>query len=564
MSDKLAAEILKQFEKLDAALVAVRSSATAEDSSAAAWAGQLNTFLNTPKKDLLKNIQKCWASLFTPRAIFYRIEQGLKNKKISVAVVIQKMTQAKAAGVAFSVHPVTQDYNQIIIEAGFGLGEKVVSGAITPDNYIVNKKGYKIEEINVNEPRQVLSKKKIIQLAKLVVKIEKHYKFPCDIEWIEKGGKLFITQSRPITTLTTNKPKPKLDFKLNEPFYKEMVYSFAPIIYFEASNECYINNALAKKLGITKFPKFIVIWDKAYEEWNNGQIQKIKSKKDIEFVIKAGRETVAEYESKVDSLLKQDYDKLSKEQIIKTLQIMNQITRKIYQSDIFFINEHFVTKDKALLDLLPEVRIEFTKFIDKLNIIGDKVIDASYYKLKKKIPWKAFIYATSAEITKLLKDSTAKQIAKFKLIENRPIAFIFDGKKLSTKKGETVNDIKQVLEDQVEDLDVKQLKGQITYEGKVRAKVVKITEYDYENIDKVIKGKKDYVFVAPMTRPEFVPYLKKAKAIVTDEGGITCHAAIVSRELKKPCVVGTKFATKMLETGDMVEVDAKKGIIRII
>ena len=213
--------LIKEREKF---YVAVRSSATAEDGAEHAWAGQLESYLNTTEKDLLEKVKKCWASLFTPRAIFYRIEKKLDKQKISVAVVVQKMVESEVSGIAFSVHPVTEDYNQLIIEAGLGLGEAIVSGSITPDSYIVAKDKKKIEEKNISEQnrglfrkqnggsewreidaktggKQKLSDKQIIELSKLIIKIEEHYGFPCDIEWAFEGGKFYIVQSRPITTL---------------------------------------------------------------------------------------------------------------------------------------------------------------------------------------------------------------------------------------------------------------------------------------------------------------------------------------------------------------------------
>ncbi len=224
MPKDIANEIKKYFKELKAEFVAVRSSATAEDSSAAAWAGQLDTFLNTTEKTLLQNVQKCWASLFTPRAIFYRFEKGLHKTHISVAVVVQKMVQSEISGVAFSVHPVTQDYNQMIIEAGFGLGEAIVSGQITPDSYVLEKKPLVIIEKNVSMQRkgifrqkgggnewkdipasegtkQKISEKQIMELGKLILRIEDHDGFPVDVEWAFEKGKFYITQSRPITTL---------------------------------------------------------------------------------------------------------------------------------------------------------------------------------------------------------------------------------------------------------------------------------------------------------------------------------------------------------------------------
>jgi len=221
----LADEIKQEFKKLKAKYVAVRSSATAEDSSVASWAGELETYLNTIEKTLLQNVKYCWSSLFTPRAIFYRYEKKLSDQKVSVAVVIQKMVESEISGIAFTVHPVTKDKNQMIIEAGFGLGEAIVSGQITPDSYVIDKRDLSILDINVSEQKkmlvrkgagggniwkpvlkarqeiQVLNGKQIIELAKICVKIEKHYKKPQDIEWAYTKGKFYITQSRPITTL---------------------------------------------------------------------------------------------------------------------------------------------------------------------------------------------------------------------------------------------------------------------------------------------------------------------------------------------------------------------------
>lgn len=217
-------EIIKQYnaQKLD--LVAVRSSATAEDSSDASWAGELDSFLMVTEKSLLECVKKCWASLFTPRAIFYRIEKGMSKTKVSVAVVVQKMINSEMSGIVFTVHPVTQDKDQMIIEAGYGLGEAIVGGLITPDSYVINKKTKEILDINVAEQKikiirdskgltkesktapneresQKIIGKQIIELVEICINIEKHYKFPCDIEWAYEKGRFYIVQSRPITTL---------------------------------------------------------------------------------------------------------------------------------------------------------------------------------------------------------------------------------------------------------------------------------------------------------------------------------------------------------------------------
>lgn len=223
-------------------LAAVRSSATAEDSKVASWAGELETYLNVTEKNLVASVMKCWSSLFTPRAIFYAFEKRIYKKSrdrfspplrgrgkgrgilpVSVAVVVQEMVQSEVSGVCFTVHPVTKDYNQMVIEAGFGLGEAVVSGQITPDTYVVHKDDFSIFDINVSEQslmivrigqrnvhrqlspafgsKQKLTGKQIVELAKICKGIEKHYGHPQDIEWAWARGRFYITQSRPITTL---------------------------------------------------------------------------------------------------------------------------------------------------------------------------------------------------------------------------------------------------------------------------------------------------------------------------------------------------------------------------
>lgn len=224
MPEDIASEVKKRFAELGAEYVAVRSSATAEDGSTASWAGELESYLDTTEANLLENIKNCWASLFTPRAIFYRIEKEMHKDKVSVAVVVQKMIESEVSGICFTVHPVTEDHNQMVLEAGWGLGEAIVGGIITPDNYVVDKSNMTISETYISEQsiqivrggegtievevedskkeQQKLANDKVIELAKLCLEIEKHYGFPCDIEWAYEGGKFYIVQSRPITTLS--------------------------------------------------------------------------------------------------------------------------------------------------------------------------------------------------------------------------------------------------------------------------------------------------------------------------------------------------------------------------
>lgn len=192
--------VREAFERLGAERVAVRSSATAEDGANAAWAGQLDSYLDTTAENLLENLKKCWLSLLAPRAIAYSSKHDA-GENISMGVVIQQMVPAQAAGVAFTAHPVTGDTARIIVEADSGLGEDLVSGRVTPDNYVIEKTNLQISKKTAAGDAQLLSDSEIKHLAHLIARIEAHFGFPVDVEWAKAGRDFFIVQSRPITAL---------------------------------------------------------------------------------------------------------------------------------------------------------------------------------------------------------------------------------------------------------------------------------------------------------------------------------------------------------------------------
>ena len=205
----------------DSTLVAVRSSATAEDLPTASFAGQQASFLNVKgSEQLVESVKKCWASLFEPRAIFYRAKHGFA--KSSISVIVQKMIEAEKSGVMFTVDPTTGE-NVILIEATWGLGESIVGGEVSPDSYKVNKNGAILDirisnktkmrirdyssnttvELAVPQNKataQVLTKDEILKLVEFGMKLEHHYGHPQDIEFAIEKGKIAIVQTRAITT----------------------------------------------------------------------------------------------------------------------------------------------------------------------------------------------------------------------------------------------------------------------------------------------------------------------------------------------------------------------------
>lgn len=216
-------EILKSFDGLEVERVAVRSSAIAEDSPSFSWAGQLESYLNVKRDKLLENIQMCWKSIQSPRALAYAEGQNIPTDKLLVAVVIQTMVDSEASGIMFSINPLNKNEDEIMIEAGRGLGETIVQGMITPNSFVVDKKTMEIklknisnqklmmiyktgETIEVSIPDElknspVLQDNEIQELARLAIQIEQHYGTPQDIEWASFRAKFYILQSRPITTL---------------------------------------------------------------------------------------------------------------------------------------------------------------------------------------------------------------------------------------------------------------------------------------------------------------------------------------------------------------------------
>ncbi|MBT2550521.1 PEP/pyruvate-binding domain-containing protein [Arthrobacter sp. ISL-65] len=243
MPSALRAEIGEAYAALGGGAVAVRSSATAEDLPGAAFAGQQDTFLNVVGEEAVaKAVTDCWASLWTDRAIAYRRRQGIDPREVAIAVVVQEMVPADAAGVMFTANPVTGERGEIVVDASPGLGEAVVSGRVTPERYLLGRTG-KIRSFVPGGGEVVISPDagggtreqpgsrssvpslaggQLAELAGLAGRAQKHFGRPQDIEWALAGGRIHVLQSRPMTALP---PQP---LRLNAiqrrvgPFFVEM------------------------------------------------------------------------------------------------------------------------------------------------------------------------------------------------------------------------------------------------------------------------------------------------------------------------------------------------------
>lgn len=596
MPEAISSEIQKSFHDLDVKYVAVRSSATAEDSASAAWAGQLESYLNTTEEMLLENVKKCWASLFTPRAIFYRFEKELNKDKISVAVVVQKMIESEKSGIAFSVHPITQDKNQIIIEAGFGLGEAIVSGSITPDAYVVLKKENKILDINVHAQtkmlcrdsdggnnwielsekgaEQVLNEKEILELAQIVKNIENHYDKPQDIEWAFSDGKFYITQSRPITTLDLNistKTTPDLaEYELHTSVAEFSILLLDMIIN---NNETYgaVDYVLLYENDITRF----YLSAQGMKECYDLSLQLL----DDEFF-----QNLTE-ESKIL------HEKLKNYQPVKLdgKNILNEWKKSLLLNDKFcklyrFYEQPFQQAlEEKIIEIIPKEKLVEILSQHKIDLIEDE--QAKKYverllemgEMKLKLHEDSFTYFTDNSFVEYIakRDNlpisiinamrknelesamTGKMIVLKEELEQRLKGCVFI--KENAKWNLYAKDKFAYWKNKMEGTHNGEIKGDVAFPGIVKGKVV--IHLSWTGTTEIEEGD---ILVTGMTNPQMIPLLKKSAAIITDEGGITCHAAIISRELRKPCIVGTKNATQVLKDGDLVEVDANHGVVHII
>jgi phosphoenolpyruvate synthase/pyruvate phosphate dikinase len=706
MPEDIASEIVAQFKKLDAEYVAVRSSATAEDSSSAAWAGQLDTFLNTTEDSLLQNVQRCWASLFTPRAIFYRFEKGMHGTKISVAVVVQKMVQSEVSGIAFSVHPVTEDYNQMIIEAGFGLGEAIVSGQVTPDSYVIEKVPRRIIDKNItyqskvlirgkeggNEWRELsetegnkpaLSDEQSMQLAEIVLRIENHYDFPCDIEWAFEAGNFYITQSRPITTLSAHVVESQEKMLRDAGFFEKDLWEeqgkwTQPLITCSFFVQWHTSSVMKRVVPEMIFHPLLSIaghdllyrkdvetlYELLKKTYNEERLKELVERIDIEgksaekalmmvlensddYLLAHGDEFIARFHdvsafwmlvggAMGDLVLKLALDVGYVQKDAELFERVQPFLRTTWLEDevsnMRSIAEHAVARfgrdphvvAQHISD--PEVGSAIDQYVRDFAWLtvfkwaggpidreyGDKrfkeevlnCISGNYIETKKAPESQADQLVTLATATaywraecgridlvvglriqsvlKKLAERSGVSVGDFRMMTpselasvfranafTEPVGFRARAKEYITGFAATGEQIvltpdnplyKKIFDTHIfsgKVVSTDELRGTGACPGKVTG-IVRIIE----SPDEFGQFNDGEILVAAETTPSFVPLMRKASAILTGRGGITSHAAIVSRELKKPCVIAIKNVTEILKDGDMVEVDADNGVVR--
>lgn len=613
-------EIEDGFRKLQCAHVAVRSSATVEDSAEHAWAGQLESFLNTTEEKLLENIKKCWASLFSPRSIFYCRERGLQLSQISVAVIIQKMIKSEKSGIAFSVHPVTHNPDHIVIEMGFGLGELIVNGRVIPCRYVIDKFSKKIIEKNHEKQHvkmccgenggnrivhvsdghnltDILDKKEICDLIEIILQIENFYGFPCDIEWAYENGDFYIIQSRPITIKNEDCPtsfnerrerKNLIDYIASKKWGNydnkgmDLLIRSLQIRGFRKMQE-YTDQKMKAEDIVVDFGKAVQLKMYSLESFFTpnftqsllndpkrileyitrshaslkrakkmiGMIQEMMKNGDIEGVTKKTKKLLEEFLEvsywkyyltaiSVCIYKKKISDTDVNESLLKRLQEWKNDERFYgFEGEILIEVAHFLSQKRNLSVQGWEISkyIHIDEFFDLLEgDISQKYI-RELIKKRKKIGYVSLNldYAEHENKTMCNSEQEAQKVKRYVI---------------KTFKMEHEKSIKENL-----------VYGTVVQRSLLNIKSECVVVKDYQEL----KGMTDLagkILITTMSTPKYMPYIKNVKAIVTDTGGMMCHAAITAREMQIPCIVGTKVGTTFFHTGNIVEINFTNGSIK--
>ena len=691
--------------------VAVRSSATTEDLADASFAGQQDSYLNIEgEQAVCEAVKKCWASLFNARAIQYREEKDFTHDDAYLAVVVQKMVDAEKAGVMFTANPINNATTEMIIEACFGLGEKLVSGEITPDTFIIDKKAATVKQEYLNHKTKTLQENELKKLIELARNIEQHYEKPMDIEWAIEKGEVYILQARPITTIETEKWITNFSiecagYQLLHPALRS-AFKYAMEICFDEKkhltqflaimDDVHIKNACVKEKEIQNLvnatiqkiieepEKIKEIHTQAYIH-NDEYLKHGKKCINVNFSNLSDKELAEEYtnilsiqnkahghalittwfldsyQEKFSKLLMekvQNICKNTKRDVAETFSILTTlpknslatieeieslaIVQKIQQSDekeiilnwqdttqmpecsfreemeahyqkwcwmpfsylgpaynreFYFevwkglVKENFNAKERMqeLQERPEKIKQQQKELIKELKInkeiqtileIGADIAflkgyrkDAMYHGMyalsfilkeaakRLHVPLKDMYLLTDKEISDaLINGAPIDSTALYERKGKHCFVFDYETETVQEYRGKHAEEFlktKKFVEE--EEVQVNIFKGTTACSGIAKG-IVKIINQP-KDMSKMEFGN---VLVAHTTMPSLLPAMKKAAAIITEDGGITCHAAIVSRELKIPCITGIKTATKVLKDGMTVEVNASEGIVRIL
>ena len=525
---------IHKFEK-----VSVRSSAANEDGNEKSFAGQYATFLNITKNELLVAIKNCWKSLYKKNVYDY---QGKSEFSYEMNVIIQEMVDADYAGVAISTDNMLSTRYYSYVETCKGTGEKLVSGEMTPTKYFLRKSNNSVDYI-VGEKYPI--EKELHKLSILINKIERIYEKNMDIEWAFYNKQVYILQARPVTSF----PEFKIPFSIS-------ISRPRPLAAIQCAEICEregLRNILG---GMYYFNTLYYYRNNTFEEYNNMlDIEQIPSVM-IHYAINHKQEMF-----KLLDNANKKCKQLEKEVIEDGEFNIRKIISYFKEFIPFNLLSNFAEKTTIITNFETDMNDSLIKQIiknrehyDDIKYKVDKII---IEKIKSSISEELKPYVNLLTIEEAFE---GKRVT-IEELENRKNGFIYYKEDLILKKDiDEYFKREKIFIKSDEELSTNNLiNGSSAYPGKAKGKVKLV--FCEDDLEKINEGD---IIVSPMTIPTFINGMKKACAIITDEGGVVCHAALIAREMKKVCVIGTKIATKMLKDDMLVEVNGDLGIVRIL
>ncbi len=574
---------------LGADRVSVRSSATCEDGATSAWAGQLDTYLDVDPDHIVDRLRDCWLSIFGASALAYGAANGYGVGAFGVAVVVQQMIRSEVSGIGFSVHPVTQEPDVRLIEACIGLGEAIVSGQIDPDQYVIERGGTGIAEEQVGNQTKALfcdaegappswhelgergrarklATDQVIEYSRMLDRIEDHYGHPVDTEWALADDRFHVLQARPITTLAAEYRAAIVDSTVP---WAPMVRRPMPLV--EASILAHWTDArhAGKDLGIL-IEEFMSI--QGADDIANHFVS--------EEAFDAGLAWIVDLDGKNRERLLASFDRAREiyEQGRRLVDAGAPPFRTLEDATEYFIRigEYTTTlpawtliafEKHGVVDPEIQARAEELRarslypYIERYFV--EPLVVAAAREAGFSTPERAPEVVTWAELRRGTMDLRTMEERREEVLAGRRFVFELLG---DDERVQFVSETEYLLMrlararriEPVADSGV--LRGQAAWPGVVRGRARVVLSPTAEGV----AFDDGDVLVSIQSSPALMPLLERSAAIVTDDGGVACHAAIVCRELKIPTVIGTGRATSTIRDGDLVEVDATAEVVRVL
>ena len=583
-------EVIAASSRFGEKRVSVRSSATCEDSASSAWAGQLDTYLDVRPEDIVERLRDCWLSIFKESALTYGAHHGYGPNHVGVAVVIQEMVASEISGIGFSVHPVTQEPDFMLIEACLGLGEAIVSGKIVPDQYVIRRSTGTILDRSVGAQRSglfldggeskatwrnldergsipKLTDEQVREYSTLLAKVQDHYGFPVDTEWALQDGQFWLLQARPITTLAEEYHESIIDMAEDWDLTVRRPMSLMEVSLW---GHWYDSEHGASKILGTETKRALSIQDEAgmandflAKNVRNSLLQHVvhlfqHDRPQLLEILQYGHHLYRESETRIQQ------GSHNFRNLDDAADFMARVAQYTTCFPVFVLNasqqEGF--QDPEAISLAEGLRAQ-TLYPAIERYIIDPLAESATRALGFSEPEQAPHVATWSE---LRKEALDRDILEWRLEAVRNgRRFVFqsiDGEDQVRFLSQTAYLLMRLANQRqmVRQANPDELVGQAAWPGRHRGRARVILSPDA--VGQTIEDGE--VLISIQSSPALMPLLKRCGAIVTDEGGVACHAAIISRELRKPTLIGTNSATSFIQTGDLVEVDTYSQVIRII